>query len=107
MRKLTLLALAIMLLGLLAGPAAAHNLEVTPKGNDKVITGWVGGGPLPEAAAGKGLIAGGPTGAYQQPPSHGKGLNTSCEATEDNPSVVDIRGPAPPFIEDPECPHGI
>ena len=101
MRKLTLLVLAIMLLGLMAGPAAAHILEVTPKGNDPVITGWVGGGPLPEAANGQGLIPGGPTGAFLQPPSHGTGLNTSCEATEDNPSAVDIRGPG-----GPGCPHG-
>lgn len=106
MRKLTLLIVAVLALGLMAGPAAAHNLEVTPHGNDKVITGWVGGGALPESAQGQGLMPGGPTGAYLQPPSHGKGLNTACESNEANPSVVDIRGPAAPHIENPECPHG-
>lgn len=104
MRKLTLLAVAIMMVGLMAGPAAAHILVVTPPGHDEAITGWVGGGPLPEQAKGQGLIPGGPTGEITQPPSHGHGLNTACEAIRGNPSgagVVDIFGPG-----GPNCPHG-
>ena len=107
MRTFRLLAVTVLMAGLMAAPAAAHNLEVDPPGNDKVIHGWVGGGPLPDSANGAGLIPGGPTGSFNQPPSHAKGLNTACEANEVNPSVVDIRGPAAPHITDPECPHGI
>lgn len=106
MRTFRLLAAAVLMLGLMVGPAAAHNLEVAPHGTDEVHTGWVGSGALPANAEGAGLIPGGPTGSYMQSPSHGSGLNTACEQNEANPSVVDIRGPAAPHIEDPECPHG-
>lgn len=97
MRKLTVLLVALLMLGLMAGPAAAHYLTV--EGKEDAV--WVGGGPLPENAAGKGLIPGGPGGIFILPPSHAKGLNTACYALEDNPSVADIRGPG-----GPGCPHG-
>jgi hypothetical protein len=77
-----------------AAPVAAHNLTVEPKGNAEVKHGWTGSGPLP--GKGKGLIPGGPGGIFLQSPSHAKGLNTACHATEANPSVVDIRGPGGP-----------
>ncbi len=101
MRRLMLLAVMTLVLLMAALPATAHYLTVTPGGSE-VKTNWVGGPALPDAAQGQGLmeIGGGPDAGSLQPPSHGRGLNTACEATEANPSVVDIRGPGP------SCPHG-
>ena len=101
MRRLTLLAVMTLVLLMAALPASAHYLTVTPDGSGEK-THWVGGGTLPDAAQGAGLmeIGGGPDVGKLQPPSHGRGLNAACEATEANPSVVDIRGPGP------SCPHG-
>jgi hypothetical protein len=82
-----------------AAPVTAHVLTVEPKGNAEVKHVWVGGGPVHGQR--QGLIPGGPGGLFLQPPSHAKGLNTACHATEANPSVVDIRGPG-----GPGCPHG-
>jgi hypothetical protein len=88
----------------LAAPAAAHTLTVTPRGGGDPVLVWVGGGTLPDAAAGAGLIeiGGGPDMGKLQPPAHAKGLNAACDSLEDNGNgVVDIRGPGP------SCPHGV
>jgi hypothetical protein len=99
MRRITvLLGAALLVLALVAGPAAAHNQTVSPPGNTDVKHNWVGALDLP--GQGQGLIPGGPTGEWMLSPAHAKGLNTACYALEDNPSVVDIRGPGP------NCPHG-
>jgi hypothetical protein len=86
----------------LAAPASAHNLTVTPRGAGDPVMVWVGGGTLPDTAAGSGLIeiGGGPDEGKLQPPAHGKGLNAACGSLERN-GVVDIRGPGP------SCPHGM
>ena len=100
-----LAAATLMVLGVIAGPAAAHILVIDPPGNGQGPAEgvWVGGGPLPESAEGGGLIAGGPSGAFEQPPAHGKGLNTACESLRANAKeVVDIFGPPTPD----GCPHG-
>lgn len=89
---------ALLALVLVAGPAAAHNLTVTPPGKEEAKTNWVGALDLNEK--GKGLIDGGPDGSWRIAPAHAKGLNTACYALEDNPSAADIRGPGP------NCPHG-
>ena len=89
-------------LALSGAPASAHLIIVDPPGSEEKV-GWVGGGPLPEAANGKGLIIGGPSGEYLQPPSHGKGLNTACAALRANGNgVVNIFGPPSPA----GCAHG-
>jgi hypothetical protein len=89
-------------IGLMAGPAAAHILVVTPPGADgPANVGWVGGGELP--GQGKGLVPGGPTGSYLQSPAHAKGLNSACEALRSNgQAAVDIFGPPSPA----GCAHG-
>lgn len=82
-----------------AGPAAAHDITVSPSGGE-VKHGWVGGlAPLP--ANGQGLFLGGPFGNWPLAAAHGKGLVDACLALQANPSVVDIRGPG-----GPGCPHG-
>jgi hypothetical protein len=107
------LAAALLAVGMLAGPAAAHTIKVDhPQTGEQIEThrsaqfdfykglfggGWVGGGPLPENAQGQGLMQGP---GFMQPASHGKGLNAACYSLEENSSVVDIRGPGP------NCPHG-
>ncbi len=96
-RTLTLLSAVLLALGMMAGPAAAHFVTVDPKGDGEGHVGWVGGEDLP--GQGQGLIPGGPQGDWMMTPAHDGGLNTACESLEDNPSVVDIRGPGP------NCPH--
>lgn len=113
----TFLILAAMSLWLLLpiAPAAAHVITVehpdtgeqlsthrSPQfdwSNDALGGGWVGG-PVGLPGQGQGLVLGGPNHDLLMAPSHTGGLNTSCESLEDNPSVVDIRGPGP------SCPHG-
>jgi hypothetical protein len=102
-RSFVLLGALVLALAMLAGPAAAHVLVVDPPGQEEAKGGWVGSPALPEAAQGKGLMPGGPAGAYLQSPSHGKGLNTACEALRANDrSAVDIFGPPTRA----GCPHG-
>jgi hypothetical protein len=99
MRKTMVVAISAAALMLaFAGPVAAHNLTVEPKGNAEVKRGWVGALDVP--GQGQGLIPGGPDGSWTLTPAHAKGLNTACYALEETPSVVDIRGPGP------QCPHG-
>ena len=105
-RRIALLVTATFaMLGMIAGPAAAHHLVVEPPGGgqgpgDEV---WPGGGPLPEGAQGEGLIPAGPGGAFGlQSPAHDGGLNTACESLRANGNgVVDIHGPVPAT-----CHHG-
>lgn len=74
-RLWTLLAMAMLVLGMTAGPAMAHTLVVDPPGNDDTMTmSEIGGGALPEEAQGEGLIPGGPEGSYQQTPAPSGGL---------------------------------
>ena len=106
-RRLSVLAAAtLMVLGMIAGPAAAHILVVEPPGGGQGPgeEAQVGGGALPDAAKGQGLIEGGPPwDRYLQSPAHGKGLNTACESLWANGNgVVDIYGPPTPA----GCPHG-
>ena len=91
-------------LALSGAPASAHVIIIDPPGSEEEPkVGWVGGGPLPDEAAGEGLVPGGLTGDYLQPPSHTKGLNSACEALRANGrSAVDIFGPPTPA----GCPHG-
>jgi hypothetical protein len=98
-RTIAILVVTLALLLAFAAPAAAHNLEVDPPGKADVIHGWAGALGLP--GSGRGLIPGGPDGTWLLAPAHANGLVTACEATEANPSVVDIRGPG-----GPGCPHG-
>jgi hypothetical protein len=98
-RTLAAMMSAALLLLVMALPAAAHNITVTPHGTGEAKHGWTGSLGLP--GQGKGLIPGGPGGAWLISPSHAKGLNTACYKLEANPSVVDIRGPG-----GPGCPHG-
>jgi hypothetical protein len=99
-RMMTLLAGIVLVLAMMAAPAAAHVLVVDPPGKGEPTGGWVGGPALP--GQGKGLIPGGPAGDYLQSPSHGKGLNTACHALRAHGrSAVDIFGPG-----GPGCPHG-
>jgi hypothetical protein len=111
-RTIVAVATVAMTVGLATAPAMAHTLKVTnPKTGEQVQThraerwdffhealggGWVGGGGLP--GQGQGLIYGGPLEVLSA--AHGAGLNTACEANDDSPSAVDIRGPGP------SCPHG-
>jgi hypothetical protein len=89
-------------IGLMAGPAAAHVLVVTPPGADEPVhEGWTGGGALP--GQGEGLVPGGPGGIYLQSPAHEKGLNSACEALRSNgKAAVDMFGPPTPA----GCAHG-
>jgi hypothetical protein len=65
-RMVTLVAGIVLALAMMAAPAAAHVLVVSPPGAGEPTGSWVGGAALP--AQGKGLIPGGPTGAYLQSP---------------------------------------
>lgn len=106
-RSITLLTVVLSMMAMMALPAAAHVLVVdSPGGDGDPKVGWVGGGELPEAAEGNGLIPGGPTGAYLQSPSHDGGLVTACERLRAHGNgVVDIFGPNAPG-EPPTCRHG-
>lgn len=105
-RTLAIGAAVLLVLAMMAGPAAAHILTVDPPGaGDGPPAGpfepgsWVGGGTLPSEAQGNGLI---PSPFGLQPPSHATGLNSACEALRENGNgVVDIFGPG-----GPGCPHG-
>ncbi len=105
-RRLSVLAAAtLMVLGMIAGPAAAHILVVEPPGGGQGPEDVrAGGGPLPAAAKGQGLIGAGPGGIFGlQSPAHDGGLNTACESLRANGNgVVDIFGPPTPD----GCPHG-
>jgi hypothetical protein len=82
--------------------ASAHVLEVDPFGSDAKQV-WVGGPLMPADRPGQGLVPGGPGGAFLQPPSHYKGLNTACAALRSNGNgVVDMWGPPHPAT----CSHG-
>jgi hypothetical protein len=94
-----LLGVALLLLAV-AGPAAAHNLEVDPSGQGPTTQRWVGGGPLNENAIGQGLVVN-PFGDIL-PPSHFVGLPAACRATNANPSAVTFQ--PPPFGTG--CQHG-
>lgn len=99
-RMVALLGATLLALSMLAGPAAAHILEVDPPGQEDPIWVWVGGPTLPEQAQGQGLV---PNPFGLQPPSHTTGLNTACHTLrEHGHSVVDIFGPPTPA----GCPHG-
>lgn len=103
-RTLTVSIVALFALAMMAGPAAAHHLVVVPPGGGQGPgeDAWVGGGPLPQAAQGEGLIPGGPTGSYRQSPAHGGGLNTACQRLRAHGNAaVDIHGPGPTT-----CHHG-
>ena len=88
-------------------PASAHNLHIDPPGTGETKHGYVGGGPLPAAANGNGLIPAGPGGAFGlQSPSHDGGLVKACVALINNGNgVVTILGPTAPTL-DPTCRHG-
>lgn len=106
MRRVTRVVVVLLAFGLVASPAAAHNLEVSPPGNaDKHVERWIGGPPgvvLPDHAQGDGLFPGPPFAPdNKQPAAHGNGLNTACASTSTNP-VVTIYGPPTPA----GCPHG-
>ena len=94
----------------LAGPAAAHFIDINPPGNAEPKSGWVGG-PVPLPGKGQGLVLGGPQGDALMTPAHEKGLNRACEALRRNGNgVVDIYGPPhqsalPPGLIS-GCPHG-
>lgn len=115
-RTLVLAAATFMVLGMLAGPASAHHLQVTPRGAGSGPDagpfepgGWVGGGPVPASERTQGL-APGPEGTLL-PRSHATGLNTACEALRGHGnSVVDIYGPPPQAFLPPDvesgCAHG-
>lgn len=104
-RIVTLVAAALMVLGMLAGPAAAHHLVVDPPGAGEGpgAEAWVGGEPLPEDAQGRGLIPAGPGGVFGlQTPAHDSGLVSACEnLLAHGNGVVGIFGPGPT-----PCIHG-
>ncbi len=104
-RTLVLAAATFMVLGTIAGPAAAHHLVVDPPGGGQGPgeEAWVGGEPLPENAQGQGLVPAGPGGAFGlQSAAHDGGLNTACVRLRSNGNgVVDIHGPVPTT-----CHHG-
>ena len=97
-----LLALFVVVLAI-AGPAAAHHLTVTPKGNGQGTTHWVGGPffGLPSQAQGVGLFPGffGPI-----PAAHGTGLVQACLMAAQSGVVNFI--PPPPGATDTDCMHG-
>lgn len=103
-RMSVLVAVMLLALGITAGPAAAHHLEVDPPGGDHTVDVWIGGPPwilLPDQAQGEGLFPGPPFAPEsRQPAAHGKGLVAACEATASN-DVVTIIGPGPTA-----CVHG-
>jgi hypothetical protein len=85
----------------LAGPAAAHNMEVKHPGSGAVVNQqWVGGPLLPEQATGEGLFSGHPSGLNQSA-GHNAGLVSACSATESSPTVTIL---APPQYSN--CIHG-
>lgn len=96
-RVIATIVFSAVLLMVLAIPAGAHNLTVTPPGTGEAQHFWVGGGALP--GDGQGLIPGGPTGEFMLAPAHGGGLIMACEMNGSR--VVDIRGPG-----GPGCAHG-
>jgi hypothetical protein len=92
---------AVVAGGIGAMPAAAHYVSVSPPSGTSVDEKWAGSPFLP--GAGKGLIAGGPGGAYLISPSHALGLNTACNTIRSNgKAAVDIYGPPSPA----GCAHG-
>jgi hypothetical protein len=103
-RLIVVVAALLLVLAMMAGPAAAHYLEVNPPGGDTSVENWIGGPPgvaLPDQAQGEGLFGGPPFAPdNRQPAAHGKGLVDACGATHSNP-VVAISGPGPT-----PCVHG-
>ncbi len=96
-RLVVLLAATLIASGLMAGPAFAHILSVTPPGTDAHHEVWVGTNPevLFETPA-----------PFKTPDPftlfapHAGGLNAACAGAESSPAA-DIRGPG-----GPGCPHG-
>jgi hypothetical protein len=88
-----------MLVALVAGPAAAHNMQVNHPQTGAVINQqWIGGPLLPAQATGEGLFFH-PLGL--QPAAHTQGLPNACSATESSPAVTIL---APPLFT--TCIHG-
>ena len=107
-RTVTLIAVALSMLAMMAAPAAAHILVVDSPGGagEPKVVSEIGGGALPDEAQGEGLIPGGPGGLYLQTPAHDGGLVTACKSLRAHGNgVVDIFGPAAPGVEN-TCRHG-
>jgi hypothetical protein len=98
MRRVALLLVALFMMALMAGPAAAHVVTVTPPGNGGGTTGWVGPHPDNVGRALENTFAPG-TPHFGNEHSAG-GLNHACEGAERS-GVADIRGPG-----GPSCEHG-
>ncbi len=78
-----------------AGPAAAHNLEVTnPQSGEVVNEQWIGGLTVPADADPM-------FGPFNLPPSHGTGLVQACTGTAASPAATIT---APPYYTG--CQHG-
>jgi hypothetical protein len=108
LRRLSLL-LAVLPL-VLAAPAAAHHLIVTPPGKDEPVHApfehWVGGPtPLPAQAQGAGLIFS-PGFGGMIPAAHGAGLVQACLATRAHGNGVAAFAPPPFGTADVDCRHG-
>lgn len=88
---------------LLAGPAAAHVIVVSPPGGGTGHQGWVGSPAEGIPGQGNGLVLGGPTGETVLSPAHVKGLVTACESIRgQGRAAANIFGPPSPA----GCPHG-
>ncbi len=109
LRRLCVLLSVAALAVVLPAPAAAHHLIVTPPGKDAPVFGpgqhWVGGGPLPEAAQGKGLVFSPGFGAMI-PAAHGLGLVQACLVHRENGNEVVAFAPPPLGTADVNCQHG-
>jgi hypothetical protein len=110
LRRLSLLLAAAVLPLVLAAPAAAHHLIVTPPGKDEPVHApfehWVGGPtPLPAQAQGAGLFFSFGFGG-NIPAAHGAGLVQACLATRANGNGVVAFAPPPFGTADLDCRHG-
>ena len=97
-RSLVTVLLAAALVGVLAAPAFAHDLEVRHPHTGELVNGhWVGGDTVPAPAQDAPPMFG----PFKLPPSHDKGLPNACEGSATSPAVVFL---APPFGS---CEHGV
>ena len=110
-RRSAIVLVAVVALPLvLAAPAGAHHMTVSPPGHDDPMAPKpVGGGPLPPSASGEGLHVGGPPwapffmpAAHSAGPEGDKGLVQACTAAGRDNSAVTFA--APPFFTG--CVHG-